>query len=313
MSRYKFTFQFIVTPILQVDPVGPFEFCGGQDFPGVVFTGNVLNTVYEWTNDNTSIGLPLLVLVILEDSLLSIQEQLIQLQQFRSCSNWMYCYHSTISNYRKPSSNCCCFISQTICHDEPTIPVDFSGNISGASYDWTHSNISIGIGSPGFGDIPSFTAINTGLLTQTSDFTVTPSFNGCTGETEIFSITVEPKPTVFPNPSQEWCSGDNTNSILFDGNFGPAGATYNWTNDNITIGLAASGSGDILSFVAQNPTADVQTATITVVPTLNGCDGIPETITIVVKPIPTVDGPIPDQPLCVNSASDEVILLEIYH
>ena len=66
---------------------------------------------------------------------------------------------------------------------------------------------------------------------------MTPSFNGCTGETENFSITVEPKPTVFPNPSQEWCSGDNTDPILFDGNFGPAGATYNWTNDNITIGL----------------------------------------------------------------------------
>ncbi len=304
------TFQIIVTPILQVDPVGPFEFCGGQDFPGVVFTGNVLNTVYEWTNDNTSIGLPAsgtgdiggftLINSGTVDQVATIAVDPV----LTGCTGVIQEFQITV----KPVPTVSVVpVTQTICHDDPTIPVDFSGNIPGASYDWTHSNISIGIGSPGFGDIPSFTAINTSLVTQTSDFVVTPSFNGCTGETENFSITVEPKPTVFPNPSQEWCSGDNTDPILFDGNFGPAGATYNWTNDNITIGLAASGSGDILSFVAQNPTADVQTATITVVPTLNGCDGIPETITIVVKPIPTVDGPIPDQPLCVNSASDEVI------
>ncbi|MEE3145157.1 MAG: PKD-like domain-containing protein [Bacteroidota bacterium] len=304
------TFQIIVTPILQVDPVGPFEFCGGQDFPGVVFTGNVLNTVYEWTNDNTSIGLPasgtgdIGGFTLINSGTVNQVATISVDPVLTGCTGIIQQFQITV----KPVPTVAVLpISQTICHDEPTIPVDFSGNISGASYDWTHSNISIGIGSPGFGDIPTFTAINTGLLTQTSNFTVTPSFNGCTGETEIFSITVEPKPTVFPNPSQEWCSGDNTNSILFDGNFGPAGATYNWTNDNVTIGLPASGSGDILSFVAQNPTVDVQTATITVVPTLNGCDGDPETITIIVKPVPTVDGPIPDQPLCVNSASDEVI------
>ena len=304
------TFQIIVTPILQVDPVGPFEFCGGQDFPGVVFTGNVLNTVYEWTNDNTSIGLPasgtgdIGGFTLINSGTVNQVATISVDPVLTGCTGIIQQFQITV----KPVPTVAVLpISQTICHDEPTIPVDFSGNISGASYDWTHSNISIGIGSPGFGDIPTFTAINTGLLTQTSNFTVTPSFNGCTGETEIFSITVEPKPTVFPNPSQEWCSGDITNSILFDGNFGPAGATYNWTNDNVTIGLPASGSGDILSFVAQNPTVDVQTATITVVPTLNGCDGDPETITIIVKPVPTVDGPIPDQPLCVNSASDEVI------
>ena len=160
----------------------------------------MLNTVYEWTNDNTSIGLPasgtgdIGGFTLINSGTVNQVATISVDPVLTGCTGIIQQFQITV----KPVPTVAVLpISQTICHDEPTIPVDFSGNISGASYDWTHSNISIGIGSPGFGDIPTFTAINTGVLTQTSDFTVTPSFNGCTGETEIFSITVEPKPTVF--------------------------------------------------------------------------------------------------------------------
>ena len=53
--------------------------------------------------------------------------------------------------------------------------------------------------------------------------------------------------------------------------------TYTWTNDDISIGLAASGTGDIASFTATNTGTSPVTAKIVVTPHFeNGsvtCDG----------------------------------------
>jgi hypothetical protein len=62
---------------------------------------------------------------------------------------------------------------------------------------------------------------------------------------------------------------------------------YNWTNNNPSIGLAASGSGNIPSFTATNSSASVVTATITITPSLNGCTGTPVQYTITVNPTTT--------------------------
>jgi PA domain/Secretion system C-terminal sorting domain/Calx-beta domain len=59
---------------------------------------------------------------------------------------------------------------------------------------------------------------------------------------------------------------------------------YNWTNNNPSIGLAASGTGNIPSFTATNTSASAVTATITVTPSLNGCTGTPVQYTITVNP-----------------------------
>ena len=68
--------------------------------------------------------------------------------------------------------------------------------------------------------------------------------------------------------------------------------TYSWTNSNTSIGLAASGTGNIPSFVATNSTPIPITATITVTPKYtNGgtsCSGTPETFTITVDPSPKI-------------------------
>jgi hypothetical protein len=49
--------------------------------------------------------------------------------------------------------------------------------------------------------------------------------------------------------------------------------TYNWTNDKPSIGLAASGTGNILPFYAVNTGTTPVTATITVTPVTDGCAG----------------------------------------
>jgi hypothetical protein len=71
--------------------------------------------------------------------------------------------------------------------------------------------------------------------------------------------------------------------------------SYNWTNDNTAIGLAASGTGNIPSFKALNMGKILSKATITVTPTyasgVLSCSGIPEKFSISVNPIPTITCP----------------------
>jgi len=113
------------------------------------------------------------------------------------------------------------------------------------------------------------------------------------------TITVNPIPAFNPAGfGRTVCNGE---TISLDPATGGtlAGATYNWTNNNTTIGLAASGSGPI-SFTTTNTGAATSSATITVTPTAAGCAGTPQTFSIAVKPTPTVNA-VGNQTVCHNS------------
>ncbi|MBX2927424.1 MAG: putative metal-binding motif-containing protein, partial [Saprospiraceae bacterium] len=97
-------------------------------------------------------------------------------------------------------------------------------------------------------------------------------------------FTGDPVPVVNPVSNVETCGGDMIPAIAFTGT---SGATFNWTNNNTAIGLAASGSGNIASFMATNVTSQ-QVATITVTPVLGPQTGAPVNFTITVKPKPTL-------------------------
>ena len=116
---------------------------------------------------------------------------------------------------------------------------------------------------------------------------MTPEFNGCLGNSQTFLISVKPKPNAFATPAtQEHCSGENSDEIFFTGDL--VGTQYDWSNDNVSIGLSASGIGDIPPFTVINSSNAIQTSTVTVLPSFNGCDGDEITATIVVNPISTV-------------------------
>ncbi|MFN3999119.1 glycine-rich domain-containing protein [Algoriphagus sp.] len=135
----------------------------------------------------------------------------------------------------------------------------------------------------------SQTLINTSNTNQIVTYTVTPTtMEGCIGNTFTVEITVSPIPTVNPISNQPpVCSGSSSSAVNFSGN-SVAGVIYNWTNSNPTIGLAASGSGNIPPFTTTNTGSSPITATITVTPTANGCSGLSESFTITVNPTPIV-------------------------
>ncbi|MDB5031396.1 gliding motility-associated C-terminal domain-containing protein [Mucilaginibacter sp.] len=65
---------------------------------------------------------------------------------------------------------------QTISNGDNTTVINFPG--TGCAYFWTNSNPSIGLPSKGEGNIPSFTAINTGTVPVTATITATPVTGG---------------------------------------------------------------------------------------------------------------------------------------
>jgi hypothetical protein len=104
--------------------------------------------------------------------------------------------------------------------------------------------------------------------------------------TYTLSTSIEfPVPKVNAIANQTVCSGGMSEAI----NFTLVNATsFFWTNNNTSIGLAASGNGNISSFKGKNITLEPVTATITVIAYDGLCAGPPMQFTITVDPIPQV-------------------------
>ncbi len=169
---------------------------------------------------------------------------------------------------------------KTICQGA-TIPVLAANVGAGETIDW-------------------YSAASGGTLLLANSSTYTPTVegifyaearniaSGCLSSTRIsVSLTINPLPSVTKPSDQSLCNDASTTAIVLSGS-AISGTTYNWANSNTTIGLAASGSGDIGSFAAINNGATPIIATITVTPTANGCDGATQTFTITVNPVPTI-------------------------
>jgi hypothetical protein len=90
------------------------------------------------------------------------------------------------------------------------------------------------------------------------------------------------QPVVTVPVSSTVCAGITVPATSFVST--PVGATYTWTNSNTAIGLGASGSGNVPSFVATNTSGSPISGTITVTPVLAGCTGTAATYTITVSP-----------------------------
>ena len=113
---------------------------------------------------------------------------------------------------------------------------------------------------------------------------------GCTGTATSFTIAVNPIPTVDVVASQELCTGAITALVSFSGFV--SGTNYNWTNSNTSIGLAASGTGDIPSFTTINTGTLPQVATIIITPIYDNlglsCAGATKQFTYTVNAVPVI-------------------------
>jgi uncharacterized delta-60 repeat protein/gliding motility-associated-like protein len=281
----SFTITFNPTPA--VNAITSQALCNGAATAAVNFSGAVSGTSYAWTNSNASIGLAasgtgaIASFTATNSTAAPVTATITVTPSANGCSGTPGTFTITVN----PTPTVNAVASQTLCSGAATTAITFTGAVSGTSYSWSNSNTSIGLAATGTGGIASFTAVNTTGTVQTATITVTPAANGCTGAPATFTITVNPTPSVNAVTNQSLCAGAATSAVNFSS---PAsGTSYSWTNNTTSIGLAASGTGNIASFTAVNTGSAPVTATVTVTPSANGCTGTPVTFTITVNPQPT--------------------------
>ena len=190
--------------------------------------------------------------------------------------------------------------SQVVCNAAGTTTVTFGTTNTGGTttYTWTNSLTSIGLAASGSSDIASFTATNATGAPVIATIVVTPHFTNdgvtCDGPAKTFTITVNPTAVMTDPSDQVVCNGAYT-TVAFASEYTEGEVTYTWANTNTSVGLAASGTGNI-AFTATNTTASQITATIGVTPVFTyggtSCPGVPQTFTIKVQPVvvPSVTG-----------------------
>ncbi|MBC7536886.1 MAG: PKD domain-containing protein [Ferruginibacter sp.] len=181
---------------------------------------------------------------------------------------------------------------QEVCDGSTVGTIAFSSSISNTNFTWTNDQPSIGFAANGTGNINSFTAANNTALPVIATITVTPGGNSCPGNSRTFTITVNPLPSVIQPADQILCNRGVSQAVIFNNFTNAVNAAINsWTNDSPGIGLAAGGTGNIPSFTAINNGPDPIIATITILSSNNGCEGTPQTFTIIVNPTPNVTPP----------------------
>ena len=153
-----------------------------------------VGTGYTWTNDNSSIGLPLtgsddiLNIAMTNTSNVSQVATIVVTPTFDnggiSCTGPSKTFTITIN----PAAQVNPISSQVVCNGDSTTSILFStSNTSGTTtYSWTNDNTSIGLAAAGSADnIGSFPVTNTSTIPQVATLVVTPTytFNGkdCTG------------------------------------------------------------------------------------------------------------------------------------
>ncbi len=288
-------FSITVKPLPQVDPVANLITCHGSQIPSLLFTGPVWNTTdYLWNNVySIPVGLasmtgndsiPLFTAINTGNTPITATFTVIPISG--TCSGALQTFTITV----KPEPKVDNFFDQQVCPGTLSLPEYFDNNVGNQTvFTWNHTQPEIGIPASGTGNLPAFQVINNSLTSITSLFTVIPSAEGCTGIADTFFISVYPKPLADNIASIVSCPGQVL-SLPFTS---PQSAAWiSWTNTNIGIGLAASGTGTAGPFTTLNPGNIPLQATLNFIPHIqNGtmvCHGDTGQITITVNPAPQV-------------------------
>jgi uncharacterized protein (TIGR02145 family) len=179
--------------------------------------------------------------------------------------------------------------NSTIC-SSVTTNISLLASLPLTTFTWTATGSSGNVQgqSNSGGPVISQTLINSGFNTETVDYSVTPSLNGCDGSVAHYIVTVDPVSDAYFNPNgQTFCSG-GTSSISILSHV--AGATFTWTGIGSSGNISGFGPG-VTSSIAQaltNIGTGPGTVTYSISPSFNNCPGTPNSVVVTVNPLPSV-------------------------
>ena len=244
--------------------------CQNTPFNTINFQGTP-GTVYEWTNSNTLIGLQASGVGNINSFVAdgtsvngaNVSSTITVTPKIGACIGIPITFNYTV----KPLDNASfSYANSSYCKNQINPTPVISGLQSG-----TFSSLPIGLSMNSVGTI--------NLATSTSgNYTITYTTHGqCPNVTSI-PMSIGSSASVNPISDTTVCLGNNFSKISFKGN---PGTIFNWTNNNPSIGIAASGVGDISSFQSKN----VGNAIFVVTPVIGSCVGNPQSFTLNVNSV----------------------------
>jgi gliding motility-associated-like protein len=185
--------------------------------------------------------------------------------------------------------------TETICSLQST-GIVLSGSIAGTTFSWVPSTTTVSGAVSGSGTIISQVLTATTASVGNVLYSITPSYNSCSGTPISVSIFVTPKPILSVSPaSQTICSGTST-AIILSSSMPNTNYSWNVIGTNVSGNLA--GTGSIISQILTVGTTSGN-AVYLIVPNVNGCSGAPIEVTVTVNPIPLVIiNPVLGQTIC---------------
>ena len=276
-----------IKPTPTVDSIYSDEYCAGILVPEVVVSGPVVNTSFTWTNDKPEIGLPgygtgnIPSFTTTNNTNAPIVATIRVAPRARGCAGIEMVFKLTVY----PSPEVTQEIPVVLCDGESSTGITFSTPTTGGTitYNWT-SDIDVGFGTSGTGDIPAFTATNPN--TATVSVTATDD-KGCTGTDMQFTVTVNQLPDITTSPENpETCLGDSVEITA-------SGAdTYSWS--------PATGLSSTTGATVKASPATTTTYTITGIDA-NGCDNT-TTVTVTVNPLPVISLSATSATICLGDS-----------
>ncbi len=244
-SGTPITFTITVNPSPTVDIVTNQSLCNGVSSLPVNFTSPVAGTSFNWTNTATSIGLAangvgnIGLFPVTNTGTTTVTATITVTPVNGSCTGTPMSF--TITVYPTPTVDL--VANQTVCEGATIAPITFTSPLAGATFIWSNSDPSIGLGANGAGNLPSFVTNNPTSNPLTATITVSPTTNGCLGILSTFTITVNPNPVANAGAVMTIaCNGNGTITLDGTGSDSGSGITYNWTtaNGNIVSGATTT-------------------------------------------------------------------------
>ncbi len=246
--------------------------CEGVAFSTITFSGNP-GTVFDWTNTNTTIGLSV--------------SGTGDIQSFNATGTTTGASDISGTITVTPRIGSCVGTPKTF---KLTVNALDNANFSyaNASFCKTQSNPSptiSGLTGGTFSSLPAGIAMNSsGVIDLASSlsgtYTVSYTTHGTCPNVTSIPMSIGNAPTVNTVTDKTVCAGSTFTTIAFSGSLG---SVFNWTNGNTSIGLAATGTGDISAFTA----LAAGMSTITVTPSVGICIGASKTFKLTVNPLQT--------------------------
>ena len=260
--------------------------CLGSDFQSIQFQGN-LGTIFNWTNSNASIGLassgtgdiPSFTSQSVGSSIVVVTPVI------GSCVGTPRTFNLTVNSVQSSTIN---YGQSSYCTSDADPTPIVLGPLNG-NFTFTPSGLQMNA-STGLVDISNSSA---------GTYTVFYNLTGACSTSSSTSISIGTGPTVNSIQPITVCNGSQVNPLVFSGSLG---TQFSWTNSNNSIGLSASGNGNIVSFTATNASGSNKTATITVTPKIGTCVGVSKSFSITVYPSDNASFGYTNSNYCINSS-----------